>query len=171
MTSQDAPRTAAEADPKPHADAAAARVPAPHAVPALAPVLDALSREIAQRQGTEGLPAGSEESAIGVALCTLEGRFIEVNEALVGLSGYTPAEIVGRTGQEIGLWTNPEEMLRCIRQRGSVDEYVLPYRTRDGRTRRMLLAARLLTVSRRGCILAVGVDVTERTGFAYEATL
>jgi PAS domain S-box-containing protein len=89
----------------------------------------------------------------------------------VSLSGYTPAEIVGRTGQEIGLWSHPEEMLRCIRQSGSVDEYVLPYRTRDGRTRRMLLAARLSTVNGRACILAVGVDATERTGFAYEATL
>lgn len=102
---------------------------------------------------------------------TLEGRFIEVNEALVSLSGYTPAEIVGRTGQEAGLWTNPEEMLRCIRQRGAVDEYVLPYRTRDGQTRRILLAARLLTVNGRGCILAVGVDVADRTGFADESTL
>ena len=106
-----------------------------------------------------------------MALCTLEGRFIEVNEALVSLSGFTPAEIVGRTGQEVGLWTEPQEMLRCLRQRGSVDEYVLPYRTRDGRTRRMLLAARLMTINGRGCILAVGTDVTDRTGFAYEATL
>jgi PAS domain S-box-containing protein len=170
MTSQDAPRSD-EHDTKPREDAAAAHVPAAQGLPRLLPVLEALSREITQRQAGEGLPAGADESPIGVALCTLEGRFIEVNEALVGLSGYTPAEIVGRTGQEVGLWTNPEEMLRCIRQRGSVDEYVLPYRTRDGQTRRILLAARLLTVSRRGCILAVGVDVTDRTGFAYEATL
>jgi PAS domain S-box-containing protein len=142
----------------------------PHAFPRLVPELEALSREITRRQTTEGLTAGGG-GGIGVALCTLEGRFIEVNEALLSLSGYSPADVVGRTGQEVGLWKNPEEMLRCIRQRGSVDEYVLPYRTRDGRTRRMLLAARLLTVSGRGCILAVGVDVTERGGFAYEATL
>jgi PAS domain S-box-containing protein len=141
-----------------------------HALPRLLPELEALSHEITQRPTTEGLPVGSHESPIGAALCTLEGRFIEVNEALVGLSGYSPAEIVGRTGQEIGLW-NPKEMLRCIRQRGAVDECVLPYRTRDGRTRRILLAARLLNVGGRGCILAVGVDVTERTGFTYEATL
>ncbi len=144
----------------------------PLAPPSLVPQLEALSQQIKRRQGLEGPIADSGEgSALGVALCTLEGRFIEVNEALVSLSGYSPAEIVGRTGQEAGLWTEPEEMLRCLRQRGSVDEYVLPYRTRDGRTRRMLLAARLLTVNGRGCILAVGIDVTDRTGFAYEATL
>lgn len=170
MTSHDAPRIPGT-DTPPRSEAAAAPAADTHGVPALVPMLEAICREIAERQGTEGLPAAAAESAIGIALCTLEGRFIEVNEALVGLSGYTPAEIVGRTGQEVGLWSNPEEMLRCIRQRGSVDEYVLPYKTRDGRTRRMLLAARLLTVNRRGCILAVGVDVTDRTGFAYEATL
>jgi PAS domain S-box-containing protein len=140
-----------------------------HALPRLVPELEALAREVSRRQSMEGLAGGAD--TIGVALCTLEGRFIEVNEALVSLSGYTSAEIVGHTGQEVGLWTNPEEMLRCIRQRGSVDECVLPYRTRDGRTRRILLAARLLNVNGRGCILAVGVDVTERTGCAYEATL
>jgi len=142
------------------------------APPSLVPKLEALSQEIKRRQSLEGPIADSgERSAMGVALCTLEGRFIEVNDALVTLSGYSPSEIVGRTGQEVGLWTDPEEMLRCLRQRGSVDEYVLPYRTRDGRTRRMLLAARLLIVNGRGCILAVGIDVTDRTGFAYEATL
>jgi PAS domain S-box-containing protein len=142
-----------------------------HALPSLVSELEALSRDIARRPGADGLPSASGGRAIGVALCTLEGRFIEVNEALLDLSGYAPAEIVGRTGQEVGLWTNPEEMLRRTRQRGSVDEYVLPYRTRDGRTRRMLMAARLLSVDGRGCILAVGIDVTDRTAFAYEATL
>jgi PAS domain S-box-containing protein len=141
-------------------------------LPRLVPELDWLAREILRRRSTEGLaPDAFDGSAFGVALCTLEGRFIVVNEALMALSGYSPADVVGRTGQEAGLWTDPEEMLRCLRQRGSIDEFVLPYRTRDGRTRRMLLAARLLTVSGRGCILAVGVDVTGRTGFAYEATL
>jgi PAS domain S-box-containing protein len=170
MTTEDTSRSA-EPDATPEPDKPVAEVPAVHAPPRLVQELDSLAREITRRQTTEGLPAGSHASPIGVALCTLEGRFIEVNEALVGLSGFTPAEIVGHTGQEVGLWANPEEMLRCIRQRGSVDEYVLPYRTKDGRTRRMLLAARLLNISGRGCILAVGVDVTERTGFAYEATL
>jgi PAS domain S-box-containing protein len=167
MKTHDVPRFA-QADMKPRPDPVASKA---QALPRLLPELEALGREITQRQSLEGLPAGTEENPIGVALCTLEGRFIEVNESLVALSGFAPSEIVGRTGQEIGLWTNPEEMLRCIRQRGSVDEYVLPYRTRDGRTRRMLLAARLLQVNRRGCILAVGVDVTERPGFTYEATL
>ena len=142
-----------------------------HALPSLVSELEALSRDISRRPGADGLPTASGDRAIGVALCTLEGRFIEVNDALVSLGGYAPAEIVGRTGQEVGLWTNPEEMLRCIRQRGSVDEYVLPYRTRDGRTRRMLLAARLLSVNGRGCILVVGMDASDRTAFAYEATL
>jgi PAS domain S-box-containing protein len=140
--------------------------------PRLVPELEALSREISRRPSAEGLTTTSGNgSGIGVALCTLEGRFIEVNEALVSLSGWSPAEIVGRTGQEVGLWSDMEEKLRCIRQRGSVDECVLPYRTRGGRTRRMLLAARLLSVNGRGCILAVGVDVTDRIGFSYEATL
>jgi PAS domain-containing protein len=88
MTTPDAPRSA-EADTKRREDAAAAPVPTAQSLPRLLPVLEALSREITQREAGEGLPAGADESPIGVALCTLEGRFIEVNEALVGLSGYT----------------------------------------------------------------------------------
>jgi len=150
----------------------------PGFLPRLLPELEALTQEIARHRGPHGWlgdrligRAELESPAMAVALCTLEGRFIEVNDALVSLGGYTRNEIVGRTGNEIGLWTDTEDMLRCIRQRGAVDNYTLAYRTRDGRTRRMLLAARIITVNGRGCVLAVGADVAELSGFDYEATL
>lgn len=140
--------------------------------------LELLARQMTSLRNTEDWigagptwPGEPGSPAIAAALCTLEGRFIEVNDALVSLSGYSRDEIVGRTGAEFGLWTDPEELLRGIRQRGACNDYVLAYRTRAGQTRRMTLAARIVTVNGRGCVLAVGADMPGRPGFDYEATL
>jgi len=125
--------------------------------------LASVTREIVNRpSGQAELGAGPAEPgapAIAIALCTLEGRFLEVNDTLVSLSGYTRDEVVGRTGNELGLWTDLQELLCSLRLRGTVDGYLLSYRTRAGQKRRMLLAAQLLTVKGRGCVLAVGADV------------
>lgn len=131
----------------------------------LTEVLDAIVREVTSRRGSEGFlgagpawPAGPDSPAMAVALCTLEGRFIEVNDALVGVTGYGRDEFVGRRGSEVGLWGDVEDLLRCLRSKGAVDGHRLPYRTHAGETRVMLLSARLLTVNGRGGILAVGLD-------------
>ncbi len=144
----------------------------------LARTLEPLTREITSRRGAEGWlgtapewPAEPGSPAIAVALCTLEGRFIEVNDTLVSLTGYARDEIVGRSGTEVGLWGDVEDLLRCLRSKGAVDGYVLSYRTGAGQTRYLLLAARLLTLSGRGAILALGVDVAGGSGFDYESTL
>jgi PAS domain S-box-containing protein len=130
--------------------------------------LASLSRQIVQRKSEQsGLDIGPVETgaaAIAAALCTLEGRFLEVNDTLLSLSGYPREDVVGRTGGELGLWTNLQDVLCSLRQHGSVDGYLLSYRTRGGQTRRMLLAARLLTVKGRGCVLAAGADVEDFVG-------
>jgi PAS domain S-box-containing protein len=125
--------------------------------------LASLSRQVGERRSEQsGLDIGPVETgaaAIAAALCTLEGRFLEVNDTLVSLSGYSREEVVGRTGGELGLWTDLQEVLHNLRVRGTVDGYLLSYKNRSGQTRRMLLAARLVTVKGRACVLAAGADV------------
>jgi PAS domain S-box-containing protein len=129
-------------------------------------VLEPLVHEVTRRRSPDSFlgagpawPAGPDSPPMAVALCTLEGRFIEVNDALVALTGYARDEFVGRRGSELGVWGDVEDLLRCLRSKGSIDGYRLPYRTQAGETRSMLLAARLLIVKGRGGILAVGMDI------------
>jgi PAS domain S-box-containing protein len=130
--------------------------------------LASLSRQLIDRRSEQAefdiAPGEAGAPAIAVALCTLEGRFLEVNDTLLRLSGYAREEVVGRTGAELGFWTNLQDVLCSLRLRGTVDGYLLSYKTRAGRTRRMLLAARLLTLKGRACVVAAGADVESFLG-------
>lgn len=128
--------------------------------------LEALTAQVASRRGAEGnLTAAPPDSPtapawLAVALCTLEGRFIEVNDRFADLSGRAKDELIGHAATELSVWApgEMEAVLRLVRQRGALDGNPLAYRTQTGETQLLLLAARLLTVNGRGCVLVVGAD-------------
>ena len=69
------------------------------------------------------------------------GRIMDVNEGFEKLSGYSRNEIIGRTSQELGLWTDPADRQRMIdglRLHGSVREMQVTARQRDGAIRTFL---------------------------------
>ena len=67
---------------------------------------------------------------IGIAVLEEDGRFVEVNDALADMVGYTPVELVGRTVGEIthpeDLRTNLDHMHRFFA--GEIDQYRLEKR-------------------------------------------
>ncbi len=48
-----------------------------------------------------------ESAAIGMALVDIDGRFLEVNDALCAIVGYTADELIQKTFQEI---THPDDL-------------------------------------------------------------
>jgi PAS domain S-box-containing protein len=129
----------------------------------------------ARREAQETLRASEERFAgafehapIGVALVSLDGRFLKVNRALGDLTGYTEADLLGRTFQEI---THPDDLeadLENLRQ-------LVALRTRSYQMEKRYLHARghwiaiLLSVSllkdRQGApqhLIAQIQDITER---------
>lgn len=63
--------------------------------------------DLALRQSEEQFPSAMENSAIGMALVALDGRWLKVNPALCGILGYTPDELLISNFQEI---TYPEDL-------------------------------------------------------------
>ncbi|MCU9951059.1 PAS domain S-box protein [Pseudomonas sp. PDM13] len=89
-----------------------------------------------------------EHSAIGMALVGLDGRWQRVNRALCEMLGYTPAEFMGLTFQDI---THPDDLaddLELVREmlEGRRDSYRLEkrYQRRDGSQVWALLAVSLV---------------------------
>ncbi|NJL28820.1 MAG: PAS domain S-box protein, partial [Thermoanaerobaculia bacterium] len=118
-----------------------------------------LGRELAlqteRRQLSQAMRASDERFRKAFRACPdvmtvsrlSDGRFTDVNPSCQRLFGWTPAEWVGRTSSELGVWVHPEDraqLLEQLRERGSVQDFEGELRRKDGSTDIGLLSATLL---------------------------
>ena len=66
-----------------------------------------MSDEEALRESEERFRLTIDEAPIGMALVSLDGRFVRVNRAFCEVVGYEPAELTNLTFQDI---THPEDL-------------------------------------------------------------
>jgi diguanylate cyclase (GGDEF)-like protein/PAS domain S-box-containing protein len=85
----------------------------------LATINQKLSQEIAARVSTQEALLKSEEqfrlsfdlAPIGMAIATLEGKFVQVNQVLSKVLGYTSQELRDRTWADV---THPDDLPACV---------------------------------------------------------
>jgi PAS domain S-box-containing protein len=76
-------------------------------------ITDRKEAEEALRQSEERFRTAFDHAAIGMSLVDLDGRFRRVNAALCGLTGYSEAELLTKTFQEI---THPDDLAADLAQ-------------------------------------------------------
>ena len=134
----------------------------------------------ALRRAEEGRALAEEKftkvfrsSPIASSITTVDdGRFIDVSEAFERRYGYSRDELLGRTAIDVGIWDDPSErgrMLREIREQGRVRNRVTRFRTRLGQAIDTFYSAEIMTLEGSDCVLAVSEDLPERA--AREAPL
>ncbi|MGH8370322.1 MAG: PAS domain-containing protein, partial [Gammaproteobacteria bacterium] len=100
-----------------------------------------------------------------IAISELEsGKFTDVNQAVEHILGYSPAEIIGRTGLELGVWEFLEErtdILEELRLASRIANREVHLLARNGDKRRCLLSAEVIEIERRPCILASIQDISD----------
>jgi PAS domain S-box-containing protein len=92
-------------------------------------------------------------------------RFMDVNDAFVETTGYTRAEIVGKTIAELGLAANPEaqsSVAATLRAEGRGVNHELQVRRKDGSLRDGIFSGEVIHSQGREIFLTVMVDITER---------
>lgn len=131
-------------------------------------------RDISQHKAAEAALAASEAkfatafnlSPLILAITTLaDGRLIEVNEGFVRTTGYTRAEALGRTPDELGLWANPQERVTRLAQVKAgewVTDAEVVFRLKNGELRTCLFGAALMMINDQPCILTALTDITAR---------
>ncbi|HEX9818360.1 MAG TPA: PAS domain S-box protein [Methylomirabilota bacterium] len=95
-----------------------------------------------------------------------DGRVRDVNDAFLKTTGFTRAEVLGRSMAELGLWINPEQRdkgLATLRAGGTLREVEARFRVKSGEERVALLAAGIVLIEGEPCILSAVTDITDRT--------
>ncbi|MCX6953836.1 MAG: PAS domain S-box protein [Verrucomicrobia bacterium] len=131
-------------------------------------------RDITEQKQTERALRESEEKfarafraspdAISVSDAAT-GLMLDVNEGFERLSGLTREEVIGRTSQELGLWTDPnarDRMVAELRTHGSVRNMELVARAKDGTLRTFLLSAEKVVIAARDCLVILSRDITDQ---------
>ncbi|RMG46508.1 MAG: PAS domain S-box protein [Acidobacteria bacterium] len=132
-----------------------------------------VARDITERKRAEETRRVLEEKYVkafraspdAISLSTLEeGRYLEVNEGFLQVSGYRREEVIGRTALELGIWVDVkdrERMVRSLRERGTVRNLEFAFRRKSGEIRVGLLSAEIIELEGKPCLLAVAKDITE----------
>lgn len=94
-----------------------------------------------------------------------DGRFLDVNESFLRVTGHSRQDIIGRTSQDIQLWKCPEDRARFIEpleKQGRARDLEINFLTKFGEERTALDSADLVELDGEKCIIAIFKDITER---------
>ncbi|MBK7141966.1 MAG: PAS domain S-box protein [bacterium] len=95
---------------------------------------------------------------------TKDRKFIDVNDAFLKTIGYTREEVIGRNGDELNLFADPEQQQQAGRQlweTGRIAEIELRIRRKNGEILHGLFTGEMIISQGKQYFLTVMVDITE----------
>ena len=133
--------------------------------------------DISERKRVEGELRATRErfskvfhaSPVGITVSRLDdGKFVEVNDSFLEMTGYRRSEVVGRRAEELRLWIDRETRRAiddAVRGNGQYVTVEGRLRTRSGEIRHVLCSFARIEVDGEDCVLALGSDISERKAF------
>ena len=94
-----------------------------------------------------------------------DGRFVDVNDRFVQTTGFSRADVVGKSGLEIGLWHDPESratLYEAVRGAGRARDVEVRLRRKNGERADVLMSTEVVEVGGELCMLALAIDISER---------
>lgn len=130
-------------------------------------VTERLRAEAALRSSEERFSKAFQASPIGISITTLdEGRFLDVNNSLLRLLGYSSQEVIGKTSVELNIWTHPliesAKLTQILRMQGGISNLEVEVQTKSGEIHDCLLSGELIDLQGVPCVLSMLTDITER---------
>jgi len=133
-----------------------------------------ITRDITERKATEATIRYSEDKfsrafhgspdAINITRLN-DGAYLDVSEGFEKISGWTRAEVIGRTATELNLWVDPQDRQRAmdlIRSHGSYTGLEIAFRRKDGSLLTGLMSGKAMDVEGVPCLLSITRDITDR---------
>ncbi len=130
--------------------------------------LERILAEQALRKSEEHFSKTFLSCPIPMTLSTLkDGRYLNANDAMFDLMGFSREEMINKTSLELGVWPAPEaraKLVDAISKNRSVRDMECELRTKSGQLRKTLLSAELMDFGGEPTILVSVHDLTERLG-------
>jgi len=95
---------------------------------------------------------------------TSDGRYVDVNDEFLRLTGYSRQEVIGRRPADLGLEFDRDTLARIaesLKTTDAIRNVEIPMKLPNGRTLTVLWSAMKLRLGDRRCRLAIARDITE----------
>lgn len=94
-----------------------------------------------------------------------DGRYVDVNDSLCQMFGYSREEMIGHTSLEMDVFVDTverEELVRRLHEKGGVRNHEMTVRTSSGELRQVLLSIEPIEIDEQPCALGTCIDITKR---------
>ncbi len=103
-----------------------------------------------------------------------DGVYLDVNEAFERVTGYSRAEVLGRSALDLGMWADNLErraLIESLTRQTRVEGFLAHIRRRDGEVRVSQMSAERVEVEGRPCLVVICRDVTQQKRLEDELRL
>ena len=122
--------------------------------------------EISLRMSEERFSRFFRTSPVGTSILrVIDNKFADVNDAFLGLFGYTREEVIGQNPLDLGIWVDPEDrvkMVETLQRWGRVKDFETRFRWKSGEIGDVLFAAEVIEAAGQQYMLGLVHDITER---------
>lgn len=129
-------------------------------------ITDRLRAREALRISQEKFSKAFRASPDAIALTTLaEGRYIEVNDRFLEMSGFEWAEVIANNSINLNIWVYEAEQKTCIEElqtQGRVIDREIHFRMKSGEIRVGLFCAESIVLEGVPCVVSITRDITDR---------
>lgn len=118
-------------------------------------------RELAESETSFRAVLDAAPYSIAIAR-TSDWTYVHVNERFCQRTGYAKEEVIGRTSDELDLYSDPADRQRFIdryRRDPQIDGVEMTYKSRDGRLLEVLVSARPIRFKGEECLLTITSDI------------
>jgi PAS domain S-box-containing protein len=94
-----------------------------------------------------------------------DGMYIDINQGFTRLTGFTKADVEGKTSADIKIWHDPgdrEKLVAGLKAYGFVDNLEAVFTNKDGSNTTALMSAKIMMMNGEPYILSITRDISER---------
>jgi PAS domain S-box-containing protein len=142
-------------------------------------ITESKQSEEALRESEQKFSTVFKQSPIAMGVVRLkDSRYVDVNDAMLNLFGYSHEEFIGKTSKDLGLWADLPERQHFFEQlftEKHVNNFEMIGRQKPGASLNLLVSAQVIEINQEEYVVGQIIDITERkrdeARLRYQATL